>query len=81
MWVSQHQKDPPLKYSYQDGEKKEDVHRVDGGKGHYKQKNKKPKLIFNELLTKYKKETELNVTNRPRKVQSSKVSPKHKSQE
>jgi hypothetical protein len=60
---------------------KEGVHRVDGDKGHKKQKNKKPKLIFNELLTKYKKETELNVNNRPRKVQSSKVPPKHKSQE
>jgi len=46
MWVSQHQKDFYLKYSYQDGEKKEAVHRVDGGKGHNKQKNKKPKLIF-----------------------------------
>lgn len=48
-----------MKYSYQDGEKKEDVHRVDGGKGHNKQKNKKPKLIFNELLTKYKKENRI----------------------
>jgi hypothetical protein len=71
-------KDPPLKHVCQDGEKKEDAHKADRGKGHDKQKNKRPKLSFKELLTKYEKIAEANVTNRPKKVQSP---PKHKFQE
>jgi hypothetical protein len=37
------------------GRKKEDTHRVDGGKCHDKLRSKRPKLIFDELLAKYKK--------------------------
>jgi hypothetical protein len=44
-------------------------------------RGRRPKLSFEELLAKYKKEAELNVINRPRKIQSSKLPPKHKSQE
>jgi hypothetical protein len=71
-------KDPPMKHVCQDGEKKEDVHKVDGGKGHDKLKNRRTKLSFKELLAKYEKIAEANVTNRPKKVQSSKSPPKHK---
>ena len=55
-------KDPPSEHAYQDREK-EDVHRADGGKG-----RDKPKLSFEELLGKYKKIAEANVTSRPKKV-------------
>jgi hypothetical protein len=68
-----------LEHVYQD-EKKEDAHKPNGGKGHDKQRTRRPKLSFEELLAKYKMEAELNVTNLPIKVQSSKLSPKHKSQ-
>ena len=61
-------KDPPLKHVYQDGKKKEDAHKADGGKGHGKQRSRRPKLSFEELLAKYKKVAETNVTNRPKKV-------------
>ena len=39
------------------------------------------KLSFEELLVKYKKEAEVNVTDRPKKVQSSRLPLKRKSQE
>jgi hypothetical protein len=39
-----------------------------------------PKLSFEELLAKYKI-AEANITSQPKKVQSSNLSPKHKSQE
>jgi hypothetical protein len=74
-------KDPPLEYVYQDGEKEEDAHKADGVKGHDKLKNRRPKLSFKELLTKYEKIAQANVNNRPKKVQSSKSPPKHKFQE
>jgi hypothetical protein len=61
-------KDPPLKHVYQDGEKKEDAHKADGGKGHDKLKNIRPKLSFKELLARYEKIAEANVTNQPKKV-------------
>jgi hypothetical protein len=70
-------KDPPLKYVYQDEEKK-DAHKADGGKGHDKLKNRRPKLSFKKLLAKYEKIAEANVTNQPKKVQSSKLPLKHK---
>jgi hypothetical protein len=70
-----------LEHIYQDGEKKADAHRADGGKGRDKHRSRRPKLSFEELLAKYKKEAELNVTNWPRKVQSSILPPKHRSQE
>ena len=72
-------KGPPLKHVRQDGKKKE-THKADRGKGHDKYKSKRPKLSFDELSAKYKKEVESNVTNWPKKVQSSKLPPKHKSQ-
>jgi hypothetical protein len=68
-----------LKHVYQEGEKNKDAHRVDGGKGRDKHKSKRPKHGFDELLAKYKKKAESNVTNRPRKGQS--LPPKRKSQE
>ena len=70
-----------MEHVYQDGKKKEDAHKVDGGKGHDKQRSRRPKLSFEELLAKYEKKSEANVTNRSRKVQSSRLPPKHKSQE
>jgi len=73
-------KDSPLKHVSQDRDK-EDTHKVDGGKGHDKLKNRRPKLSFKELLAKYEKIAEANVTNRSKKVQSSKLPPKHKSRE
>jgi hypothetical protein len=73
-------KDPPLEHVCQDGEK-EDAHKADGGKGCDKLKNRRLKLSFQELLAKYEKIAEANVTNRPKKVQSSKLPPKYKSQE
>jgi hypothetical protein len=73
-------KDPPLEHVYQDREK-EDADKADGGKGHDKQRSRRLKLSFEELLAKYEKIAKGNVTNRPKKVQSSKLPPKHKSQE
>jgi hypothetical protein len=60
-------KDPLMEHVYQDGEKKEDVHNADGGKGHDKLKSRRPKLSFEELLAKYEKIAEANVNNRPKK--------------
>jgi hypothetical protein len=74
-------KDPPLEHVCQDGEKKEDAHKADGGKGRDKLKNRRPKLSFRELLAKYEKIAEANVTNRLKKIQSSKSPSKHKFQE
>jgi hypothetical protein len=74
-------KDPPLKHVYQDGKKKEDAHKTDRGKGHDKQRSRRPKLSFEEHLSKYEKVAEVNVINWPKKVQSSKLPPKHKSRE
>jgi hypothetical protein len=73
-------KDPPLDHVYQDG-KKEDTHKANRGKGHDKQKSGRLKLSFEELLAKYKKIAEANVTSWPKKVQSSRLPPKRKSQE
>jgi hypothetical protein len=73
-------KDPPLKHVCQDGGKK-DAHKADGDKGRNKLKNRRLKLSFKELLAKYEKIAGANVTNRPKKVQSSKSPPKHKFQE
>ena len=73
-------KDPPLEHVCQDGEK-EDARKANGGKGHDKQRSRRPKLSFEELLARYEKIGEANITNRPKKVQSSKLPPKHKSQE
>jgi hypothetical protein len=56
-------KDPPLEHIYQDGKKKEDAHKADGGKGRDKLKNRRPKLSLQELLAKYEKIAEANVTN------------------
>ena len=70
-----------MDYVYEDGEKREDAHSADGGKGRDKERTRRSKLSFEELLVKYKKEAEANVTNRPKKVRSSKLPPKRKSQE
>ena len=73
-------KDPPLEHVCQDGEK-EDARKANGGKGRDKQRSRRPKLSFKELLAKYEKIAKTNVTNRPKKIQLSKLPPKHKSQE
>jgi hypothetical protein len=74
-------KNRPLKHVYQDGKKKEDAHKADGGKGRDKQRSRRSKLSFKELLAKYEKVAEANITNRPKNVQSSKLPLKCKSQE
>ena len=61
-------KDSPLEHVDQDGKRKEDPYIAIGGKGRDKQKSRRPKLSFEELLAKYKKVAEANVTNRPKKV-------------
>jgi len=63
-------KDLPLEHVCQDREKKEDAHKADGGKGRDKQRSRRLKLSFEELLAKYEKIAEANVTNRPKKIQS-----------
>ena len=73
-------KNPPLEHVCQDGEK-EDARKANGGKGRDKQRSKRPKLSFKELLAKYEKIGEANVTKRPKKVHSSKLPPKRKSEE
>jgi hypothetical protein len=70
-----------LKHVYQGGKEKEDAHKAIGGKGHDKQRSRRPKLSFEELLAKYEKIAKENVINRPKKVQSSKLPPKRKSQD
>ena len=70
-----------MEHVYEDGEKREDAHRADGGKDRDKERTRRSKLSFEELLVKYKKEAEVNVINRPKKVQSSRLSSKRKSQE
>jgi len=70
--------DSPLKHVSQDGDK-DCAHKTDGGKSHDKLKNRRPELSFKELLAKYDKIAEANVTNRLKKIQSSKLPPKHKS--
>ena len=67
-----------MEHVCQDGEK-ENAHKANGGKGHDKQKSRRPKLSFEELLTKYEKIAEANVNSPPKKVQSSRLPPKHKS--
>jgi hypothetical protein len=42
---------------------------------------RRPKLSFKELLTKYEKAAEANITNQPKKIQSLKLPPKLKSHE
>ena len=73
-------KDPSLEHVCQDREK-EDARKANGGKGRDKQRSKRPKLSFEELLAKYEKIGEANITNRPKKIQLSKLPPKQKSQE
>ena len=68
-----------MEHVYQDGEK-EDAHKANGGKGCDKQRSRRPKLSFKELRAKYEKIAKTNVTNRPKKIQLSKLPPKHKSQ-
>jgi hypothetical protein len=53
-------KDPHLEHVYQDAEKKENVHRANGRKGHDKYNSKRINLSFDEHLAKYKKEVESN---------------------
>jgi hypothetical protein len=72
--------DPSLEHVYQDGEKKDDAHKANEGKGRDKQRSRRPKLSFEELLAKYDKIVEENVANRPKKIQSPRLPPKHKSQ-
>jgi hypothetical protein len=74
-------KDPPMEHVYQDGEKKEDAHKANGGKGHGKQRTRRPELSFEKLLAKYEKIGEANIANRPNKVSSLKLPPTRKSQE
>jgi hypothetical protein len=69
-----------LEHVYQDVEKK-DAHKANGGKIHDKQRNRRRKLSFEELLAKYDKIGKANIANRSKQVQSSRVPPKHKSQE
>ena len=69
-----------MEHVCQDGEK-EDPCKANGDKGCDKQRSRRPKLSFEELLAKYEKIGEANVTNRPKKVHSSKLPPKRKSQE
>jgi len=45
-----------LEHVYEDGEKREDAHRADGGKDRDKERTRRSKLSFEELLVKYKKE-------------------------
>ena len=45
-----------MKHAYQDKEKKAYAHRADGGKDHDKHQSKMPKLSFDELVAKNKKE-------------------------
>ena len=52
-----------MEHVFQDGEEKEDAHKAIGGKDRDKQKSRRPKLSFEELLAKYKKEAKANVTN------------------
>jgi hypothetical protein len=66
-----------LEHVCQGGEK-EDACKANGGKGRDKQRSRRPKLSFEELLAKYEKIEEANITNQPKKVQSSKLPPKHK---
>jgi hypothetical protein len=72
---------PPLKHVCQDEKKGEDAHKANGGKGHGKQRTRRPELSFKELLAKYEKIGEANIANQSKKVQSSKSPPKHKFQE
>jgi len=48
-----------------------------GVEDHKKDKSKKPKLSFNELLAKYLKENEAECVNRSNDVKTSRVPPKH----
>jgi hypothetical protein len=57
-------KDPPLEHVCQDREEKEVAHKAIGGKGRDKQKSRRPKLSFEELIAKYNKVAEANVTRR-----------------
>jgi hypothetical protein len=69
-----------LEHICQDGEEKEDAHKAVGGKDHHKQRSTRLKLSFEELLAKYVKIAEATIANRPKKIQSSKLPPKRKSQ-
>jgi hypothetical protein len=71
---------PSLKHVCQDEKKGEDAHKDNGGKGHGKQRTRRSELSFEKLLAKYEKIAEANVNNRPKKVSSSILPPKCKSQ-
>jgi hypothetical protein len=70
-----------LEHVCQDEKKGEDAHKANGGKGHGKQRTRRLELSFEKLLAKYEKIGEANIINRSKKVQSSKLPLKHKSQE
>jgi hypothetical protein len=72
---------PHLEHVCQDEKKGEDAHKANGGKGHGKQRTRRPELSFEKLLAKYEKIGEANIANRPKKVPSSKLPPTRKSQE
>ena len=72
--------DPSLEHVHQDEENRKDYHNANGDIAHDKQKNRRPKLSFNALLAKYEKIAEANFANRSKKVQPSRLPPKHKSQ-
>jgi hypothetical protein len=46
---------PPLEHVCQDEKKGEDARKSNGGKGHGKQRTRRPELSFEELLAKYEK--------------------------
>jgi hypothetical protein len=52
---------------------------ANGGKDHGKHNGKRPKLTFDKLLAKYKKDNEVKRANRSNKVKSSRLPPKHNS--
>jgi hypothetical protein len=44
---------PPLEHVCQDEKKGEHAHKANGGKGHGKQRTRRPELSFEKLLAKY----------------------------
>jgi hypothetical protein len=72
---------PPLEHVCQDEKKGKDAHKANGGKGHGKQRTRRLKLSFEELLAKYEKIGEANIANQQKKVPSSKLPLTRKSQE
>jgi hypothetical protein len=52
-----------LEHVCQDEKKGEDAHKANGGKGHGKQRTRRPELSFEKLLAKYEKIGEANIAN------------------